>query len=481
MPESARKIRIRNGPYAGRERTLGEVPTTIGRDMEATLQILDRSASRFHAEVFPVGGMYFAKDLSSKNGTYINDSRLVDEELLREGDVIKIGNTEIIFESGAATADDSSERLAFQDDMILANTIEFRIDDLSDLQDQDVQKPASSLSPSGVARESRQLQLLYQFGKLLGKNQGRDAVSTALDSLIKSLPAECAVVFLREGRSGKLVPQTVRLSKPGHSPVISRTIIRRTVTENRAFFTANAQEDQRVGRTDSVHGRIQSVVCVPLSISGITQGVVYLARSTGSAPFTQADMELVSACAVQLGVHLKGSEALVRQQQKMDVVIRVLLRPIEEHLGLVGSGERTSRFATALAQALRLSAQTVQDLQLAGLLHHLERLCPPTSPMPSELLQALGQCDGFESLIGLIEACQERLDGTGPRGLREDDLDTEMRILSLAAAFEAATRDHPDRDAMAVIDDLIASPGFDPEMTAVLKTCHLDGSLYQSG
>ena len=89
------KIRIMNGPYRGREKTLGEKALTIGRDAEAGIQILDRSASRFHAEIFPVGGMFFVRDLESKNGTYINDERLGDEELLREGDIIKIGTTEI--------------------------------------------------------------------------------------------------------------------------------------------------------------------------------------------------------------------------------------------------------------------------------------------------------------------------------------------------------------------------------------------------
>ena len=98
------KIRIVNGPYRGREKTLGEKSLTIGRDAEAGIQILDRSASRFHAEIFPVGGMFFVRDLDSKNGTFINEDRLTDEELLRESDVIKIGTTELIFESGAALA-----------------------------------------------------------------------------------------------------------------------------------------------------------------------------------------------------------------------------------------------------------------------------------------------------------------------------------------------------------------------------------------
>ena len=44
------KIRILNGPYRGREKTLTGKALTIGRDAEAGIQILDRSASRFHAD-----------------------------------------------------------------------------------------------------------------------------------------------------------------------------------------------------------------------------------------------------------------------------------------------------------------------------------------------------------------------------------------------------------------------------------------------
>ena len=53
--------------------------------------------------------MYFVRDLDSKNGTHINDQKLTDEELLREGDVIKIGTTELIIEPGIAlkSTDDS--------------------------------------------------------------------------------------------------------------------------------------------------------------------------------------------------------------------------------------------------------------------------------------------------------------------------------------------------------------------------------------
>ena len=269
------KIRIRNGPYAGREQTLSSAALTIGRDTDAGVQILDRSASRFHAEVFPVGGMYFVRDLESKNGTHINDQKLSDEELLREGDVIKIGTTELIIEPGIAlkTAEDSSESLSFRDDDdMLSNTLEFRINDLTDIDDAaDGQERSDN--------ESRALQILYQVGKLSTENDPASASEVVLDFLVKALPAESAIIFLRNFDTGKLSPACIRTVRPNVQSVISRTIIRRTVAENRAFFTADAQDDSGLRRKDSVVNQsIRSVVCVPMMSHGKTKGVLYFTR-----------------------------------------------------------------------------------------------------------------------------------------------------------------------------------------------------------
>ena len=73
------KIRIANGPYRGREKTLIDKALTIGRDAEAGIQILDRSASRFHAEIFPVGGMFFVRDLDA-NGAGLGGGDMVVRE-----------------------------------------------------------------------------------------------------------------------------------------------------------------------------------------------------------------------------------------------------------------------------------------------------------------------------------------------------------------------------------------------------------------
>jgi len=471
------KIRICNGPYGGRERTLGQEPVSIGRDAEATIQILDRSASRFHAEIFPVGGMYFVRDLLSKNGTYLNGEKLEDEELLRENDIIRIGTTELAYESGSAlTDDDSGNRLSYDDDPgQLSNTLEFRIDDLSDLQDQEEQRSS---------KDARMLQLLYQVGRIVGRGMEENAPAQVLDYLITSLPAEHALIFMRNRKTGKLSPHTVRGGQGGGEPVIARTIIRRAVMENRAVLTANAVEDERFNRRDSVILQsIGSVICVPLTIEGQTRGVLYLSRSSGTGAFKQRDLEMISSCAMQLGLYYQAIDQQQHQQRVLWSALTAMVRVLESSHELTGSGERCAKSAGALARTLGLSDESIRRVQFAGLLHHIGEFAGrgPDGEEPLETgLNFIGQIEGFDEVVPLIENCARYLDLSASKVVEETDLDVQERILHVAVAFERAMLAQPEADAAAIVERLELDRRFDADVLEKLKACQIEGNLYAS-
>ncbi len=70
----------------------------IGRAVEADIRIEDRFASGLHARVFSRGNDYYAEDLDSTNGTFINEKPLKGEARLSDLDEIRIGDTEWRFE-----------------------------------------------------------------------------------------------------------------------------------------------------------------------------------------------------------------------------------------------------------------------------------------------------------------------------------------------------------------------------------------------
>ncbi len=76
----------------GQRFALGEEDVTLGRDDANTVVVASDQASRRHARIFVSGGAHVLVDLDSTNGTFLN-SKLVKEQTLRHGDVIRIAST----------------------------------------------------------------------------------------------------------------------------------------------------------------------------------------------------------------------------------------------------------------------------------------------------------------------------------------------------------------------------------------------------
>jgi len=79
------------GPTMGSRYTLGEQPAVIGRASDCDIRITDHSVSRRHARIQPGADGYYAIDLQSTNGTYINDIP-ASMYKLKDGDYVRVGN-----------------------------------------------------------------------------------------------------------------------------------------------------------------------------------------------------------------------------------------------------------------------------------------------------------------------------------------------------------------------------------------------------
>ena len=72
---------------------------TIGRASDNDIVIADVLASRHHATLIPTPGGMEIRDNKSINGTFVNGSR-VDAALIDDGDVVTIGNVDLIYADG---------------------------------------------------------------------------------------------------------------------------------------------------------------------------------------------------------------------------------------------------------------------------------------------------------------------------------------------------------------------------------------------
>lgn len=73
---------------------------SIGRDYENDIVLEDNLVSRRHAIIVRKSDGYYIEDMSSSNGTSINDIRINDSKKLVDGDLISIGGSKYFFFDG---------------------------------------------------------------------------------------------------------------------------------------------------------------------------------------------------------------------------------------------------------------------------------------------------------------------------------------------------------------------------------------------
>lgn len=88
-----------SGSSAGDYYLLGRGSVVIGRDDGCPIQIVDETVSRRHVEIRPQRPpkAYLMADLKSANGTRVNDQSIKEDTVLTDGDIIRIGSTELMF------------------------------------------------------------------------------------------------------------------------------------------------------------------------------------------------------------------------------------------------------------------------------------------------------------------------------------------------------------------------------------------------
>jgi two-component system cell cycle response regulator len=79
------------GPGMGSRYALADTPLVLGRGADCEIRISDHSVSRRHARIQPAADGFYAVDLQSTNGTYVNDVP-ASMYKLKDGDYLRVGN-----------------------------------------------------------------------------------------------------------------------------------------------------------------------------------------------------------------------------------------------------------------------------------------------------------------------------------------------------------------------------------------------------
>jgi len=92
-------IIVSAGPSEGAYYPLGQRTTVVGRQETCTIQIVDERVSRKHFQIRfePSNQRFYAVDMNSGNGTFLNGQRLQTDVALDDFDEIAVGDTKLVF------------------------------------------------------------------------------------------------------------------------------------------------------------------------------------------------------------------------------------------------------------------------------------------------------------------------------------------------------------------------------------------------
>lgn len=331
---------------------IAKAKTAIGRDKDNNLVLSDRTVSRHHAQIMKTKEGYLLTDLSSYNGTKVNDS-LIQSVVLKHNDKIKIGLKNLTF------LDRREKELSLEDSLILTTDSDFEqenkqiIESFSESGAFDSQELLISIEElegpkeaaisalpekteadsrikaglSSLERSNKVLFVLYEISRHLNSIPDfRELLKKIMDLIFMVIDADYGFLILTgDENRDHLIPVVVKY-KGDHEINkarlrASKTIIGKVIHDKVAILTSNAMADSRFDGAKSLFlQQIRSAMCVPLWRKEKIIGVIQLDSIRFDNQFTQDDLELLKAIGSQMAMIIE--QASLNEQIREEEMMR---------------------------------------------------------------------------------------------------------------------------------------------------------------
>jgi putative nucleotidyltransferase with HDIG domain len=335
---------------------------------------------------------------------------------------------------------------------------------------------------------------LEELGEVLSSQQEfSDNIRMSLYSVMGSLPVAKGALFLYRPRSGALMLEVGRgVVIPGELRIpLTRAMAELLGRRQRVIIVREPKSKMArfVRSADDVLNAVKAEVLMPLNFRGELVGLLALGRKFSGERYTLEDFDLLTVMAnyIAIGIHnqvlmqdlLSSNKALKRkadQNRRLFRNLEDLYHDTIKALGAAidakdpytrGHSDRVACFSEAIAKRLGLAKNQVTAVRVASHLHDIGKIAVDNSILlkPSRLSEReIDQIHrhptvSFDILsnikfpypdVALIARHHhEWVNGSGyPDRISIEKLNTGMKILGLADAFDAMTSDRPYRSAI---------------------------------
>jgi HD-GYP domain-containing protein (c-di-GMP phosphodiesterase class II) len=248
----------------------------------------------------------------------------------------------------------------------------------------------------------------------------------------------------------------------------------------------------------------RAVLCVPITLRGKPQGVLFLANYQVAHVFTDDHRNLVTELAAQAAVAIDNARLFKDREEVIIASLEALANAVDARDPYTsGHSVRVTQYSLMIARQMKYAPKDPaawSRLERGGRLHDIGKI-----GVPDAVLQKAGKLTdaefakmkehpvvGFNILSGLkmltdelviVRSHHERFDGKGyPDRLKGDKLPMFSWIVSAADAIDAMTSDRPYRKGMSLqiaVDQVRTGAGthFHPDVAEAVLDAVTNGTF----
>ena len=269
-------------------------PITLGRSPVNQLHFPDDPGlSRQHLVLEERGDTWYVRDHGSRNGTYVNKRRVVNEQALKAGDIITAGDISITF--------NEREMVSFvETDTAPSHTTTHTTDLASALFE----------GTRFAARDQRAISALIRAGRELSGHQTLgELFDLILDLSMTAAGADRGALLTVE--EGAFIPQATR----GGSFAISTTVRDRVVRDRASVLVVDTHADAALRGQESIIAQsVRSVIAVPLQTRETVIGLIYLDALNLLHSFSRDDLNLLTVMANIAAIRIEQARLIEVEQ-----------------------------------------------------------------------------------------------------------------------------------------------------------------------
>jgi hypothetical protein len=321
---------------------LPEGTIQIGRGTGNDILLTPAAASKRHAQIEGIAGVFRITDLASRNGILVNGNRIELSQELRHGDLLDFAGAIFVYVDSALSVDEESSgdlsdslpnllkiHTPMPDNTDPEQSIRRRIvregdlvspDDLCEFPQIEGPRviatidlhnlPLASWSQSDSTRKVKHI---IRLTEAIIAFHDHHRINDVLDILMELFPAASHALIAIEGESAdgfRIIGAVSR--QVGDAVFLCHPLVRRAITDCSGLLVTDHWRKEQTAKPKLTDLNRQSLLCVPIPGSAQTfpgrtcQGAIQLQANDSGRPFTESDLQRLAVLSHVLGASLPG-------------------------------------------------------------------------------------------------------------------------------------------------------------------------------